>query len=394
MQASLKLNKPFIPLWKNRDKRYHLITGGRGSGKSFQVAAFLLDLMLREAGQVILFTRFTLTSAHISIIPEFVEKIELMGVQQLFTVTKTEIICNNGSKLLFRGIRTSSGNQTANLKSIQGVTTWVLDEAEELVDMGVFDKIDDSIRSKTHQNRVILVLNPTTRQHWIYDRFVEQKQDNCLYIHTTYLDNAQHISQSFKDKAQQIKQRNPKTYQHTYMGAWLEKADGVVFDNWIEGKFDDTLQTIYGQDFGFSNDPTTFIKIAVDHKLKKLYLHECFYLPKLSTDQIFELNKSHAGSNLIVADSAEPRLISELRKKGNNITEAKKGQGSVSAGLLAMLDYQIVVTPESTNIKKELCNYVWLDKSSKLVIDDYNHAIDGIRYAFTHLTQKNRNFVI
>ena len=90
-----------------------------------------------EAGHTILFTRYTLTSAYISIIPEFIEKLEQFGsdVIQHFHITKDEIINKQtGSKIIFRGIKTSSGDQTANLKSLQGITTWVVDEAEELTD--------------------------------------------------------------------------------------------------------------------------------------------------------------------------------------------------------------------------------------------------------------------
>jgi hypothetical protein len=186
-EVEIKLHEAYQPLWRERHKRYFLLTGGRGSGKSFALALFLCDLAVREK-QTILYTRFTLQSAHISIIPEFMEKLEIMGMVGEFEITKTEIIHKfTGSKILFRGIKTSAGNQTAALKSIQGVTTWVLDEAEELVDEPTFDKIDESVREKGVQNRVIIVLNPTHTSHWIYLRWFEKHQEDTCYIHTTYL---------------------------------------------------------------------------------------------------------------------------------------------------------------------------------------------------------------
>ena len=122
----------------DKPSRYYIVTGGRGSGKSFAIST-LLCLLTQEEGHVILFTRYTLRAASISIIPEFVDKIERLGMGSLFSITKDEIINEaTGSKILFRGIKTSSGNQVANLKSLQGVTTWVLDEAEELVDESIF----------------------------------------------------------------------------------------------------------------------------------------------------------------------------------------------------------------------------------------------------------------
>lgn len=393
IENEIVLSPKFEPLWKDETKRYCIITGGRGSSKSFTNSVYLLDLLVNNPEHKILFTRYTLTAASISIIPEFQNKIELMGFQKEFTTTKTDILCSNGSSLLFRGIKTSSGNQTANLKSIEGVTIWVLDEAEELIDENTFDKIDESIRKKGILNRVIMILNPVTTTHWIYKRFYEQgKREDTIYIHTTYLDNYDNLSESFLSKVEEVKKANPLKFKHRFLGEWLDKAEGVVFDNWKVGEFDNTQQIIYGQDYGFSNDPTTLIKIAIDSAKKILYCEECFYKPGLSTDQIFDLNKSYAESSLIIGDSAEPRLIYELKVKGNNIKEATKGAGSISAGLLAMQDYTIIVSEKSVNLQKELRNYIWLDKGSKLVIDDYNHCIDAIRYAFAHMVLFKRKY--
>lgn len=393
---SPEINIKFQPLYTDQS-RYFVLTGGRGSSKSYSVSDFIVRLLL-EAGHTVLFTRYTLTSAHISIIPEFVEKINLLGIAELFQITKTEITCTNGSKIIFRGIQTSSGNQTANLKSIQGVTTWVLDEAEELTDETVFDKIDESIRVKNKQNRIILILNPVTSAHWIYKRFFESgKLQNTTYIHTTYLDNIKNLSESFVQKAKDLKEKNELKYNHRFLGQWLDQADGVVFTNWLEGEpiSEADLLEIYGQDYGFSNDPTTLIKLLIDKKKKVIYLQELFYQAGLSTEQIAVLNKTYAPGKLIIGDSAEPRLISELRQRGINIKEAEKGQGSVSAGLLGMQDYQLIVHPDSHNLKKELRNYVWLDSTAKLVIDDYNHLIDAARYAYQHATKRKiENFVL
>lgn len=377
------------------DSRYFVITGGRGSGKSYSINLFLL-LLTYEQGHVILFTRYTLKSADISIIPEFTDKIETLGLHSDFYVTKYDITnLKTGSKILFRGIKTTSGTQTANLKSLAGVTTWVLDEAEELTDEDTFDKIDFSIRAKGIQNRVILILNPTTKEHFIYNRFFESKgikegsnivNKNTTYIHTTYLDNKENLSESFLIQAEEMKRNNLKKYNHVILGGWLDKAEGVVFDNWEYGEFNPNgLQTTFGQDFGFSIDPTTLIEVAIDKNKKHIYVKECIYKPKLTTTQIAQLNKEYAGRKLIIADCAEPRLIQELRNQGCNIVEAEKGQGSISGGIALMQDYKIIVEHNSINIGKELNNYAYIDTRNKTaVIDDFNHAIDAIRYNVTY----------
>lgn len=395
----IKINHKYNLL--GSDSRYFVITGGRGSGKSYSLNSFLL-LLTYEVGHVILFTRYTLTSAHVSIIPEFIDKIETANLQQDFYITKDEIInLKTGSKILFKGIKTSSGTQTANLKSLAGVTTWVLDEAEELNDEDTFDKIDFSIRAKGIQNRVLLVLNPATKEHFIYKRFFESKgieagsnlvNKDTTYIHTSYLDNYEHLSESFINQIERMKETNKPKYEHVILGGWLDKAEGVVFTNWKFGEFNpDNLQTSFGQDFGFSVDPTTLVEVAIDKKKKIIYVKEHLYKNKLTTSEIATINKEVTNRRLIVADSAEPRLIDELRRLGCNILPTEKGAGSINAGVELMKDYLIMVEENSSNIAKELNNYVYVDKSSKLYLDDYNHIIDAIRYNVFFNIGRNNN---
>ena len=393
----ITLNKKYSLL--GSDSRYFVITGGRGSGKSYSLNSFLL-LLTYEVGHVILFTRYTLTSAHVSIIPEFIDKIETANLSHDFYITKDEIINKKtGSKILFKGIKTSSGTQTANLKSLAGVTTWVLDEAEELTDEDTFDKIDFSIRAKDIQNRVILVLNPATKEHFIYRRFFESKgvkdgsnivKDDTTYIHTTYLDNYENLSKSFILQIEDMKARRPQKYSHQILGGWLDKAEGVVFNNWSYGKFNpNELPTSFGLDFGFSIDPDTLIEVAIDKSHKKIYVKEHLYQNGLRMEQLATICSNVADKKLIIADSAEDRLIVDLMHKGLNIEPIKKG--TIESGVTMMLDFDIIVDESSTNIAKELNNYAYLNKGSKLYIDSFNHAIDAIRYNVTyHLDNPNK----
>lgn len=386
----MAINNKYLVL--DNPSRYFIVTGGRGSGKSFGINA-LLCLLMTEKGHVILFTRYTLRAASISIIPEFVEKIEYLGMQGQFKITKDEIIhLQSGSKILFRGIKTSSGNQVASLKSLQGVTTWVLDEAEELVDENIFDTIDLSVRQKGSVNRVIMIMNPTTKEHFIYNRFFESKgvqegingtKGDTTYVHTTYLDNLDNLSESYLMQIKDIKERRPKKYKHQILGGWLDKAEGVIFDNWRLGEFKRIGTSVFGQDYGFSVDPTSLVETNVDTSNKIIYLKLHYYKTGLTTTQIKELNTRIAGSSLIVGDSAEPRLINELAQS-NNIIPAVKGQGSITHGISILQDYDLIVDPESLELVKELNNYCWLERKSNTPADNHNHAIDAIRYAVTY----------
>jgi phage terminase large subunit len=368
--------------------RYFVVTGGRGSGKSFEVGRFI-TLLSFEQGHKILFTRQTMTSAHLSIIPEFKEKIELLKLEDMFSISKSEIKNKQSqSEIFFKGLKTSSGDQTANLKSLQGVTTWVLDEAEELVDESTFDKINLSIRSNDKQNRIILILNPATKEHWIYRKFFEQEgikegfngtKGNTTYIHTTYEDNIKNLGVSFLQEVEKIKIHNPDKYHHVILGGWLEKAEGVVFTNWEFGTFNPNyLQTSFGMDFGFSIDPDALAEVAIDVKNKLLYVKEHIYQRGLKTHELSKMLLEKTKGGLIIADSAEPRLIDDLRFQKINIQAVKKG--TIESGIVRMQDFKIIVDPNSTNIAKELNNYCYLNKGSKLYVDNWNHIIDAIRY--------------
>ena len=223
----------FKPLFRRNPKRYTILTGGRGSGKSYHVAYFLLWL-IHEPGHVVLFTRYTLVSAGISIMPEFLEKIELLNKLDEFHITKDEIIHKvSGSRIIFKGIKTSSGNQTANLKSIQGVTTFILDEAEELTDYDSFEKIDLSIRQQGITNRVVLVMNPSNKSHWVFTNYINANRDDVTHVHTTYMDNLANLSESFLEQAERTRQTNPIRYKHIFGGEWLDESEGILWNRMI-----------------------------------------------------------------------------------------------------------------------------------------------------------------
>ena len=394
MKQEIKINRKYIPLW-NSPSRYFVVTGGRGSGKSYGVAIFLLNLTYEE-GHKVLFSRYTMISAQTSIIPEFIEKIDMMGVADQFRITKDEIInLTTGSSIIFKGIKTSSGNQTAALKSLNGVTTFVLDEAEELVEEDVFDKIDFSVRSQLKQNRCVLILNPTTKEHWIYQRFFQNRgipdgyngaDNDITFIHTDYRDNKENLSKSFLEQVYDMKARRPDKYVHQILGGWLAKAEGTIIRNWKVGDYIDTEHSCFGQDFGFSVDPTTLVKVSIDRQARKMWVKEVYGKANLSTSDIARMNKENCGTDLIICDNAEPRLIQELKALDVNIKPTIKKKGSILSGIALIQDYEIIVDRNSHGIIREFNNYVWQERNEK-PIDKFNHFVDAIRYSVQHLVQ-------
>ena len=129
-----RFHHKYIPLFQEPTVRYKVITGGRGSGKSFAIASALLRKTY-EDGYNILFTRWTMDSAKDSVIPEFKDKMERLGVPHHFIEWRTSVQnLGTKAKVLFRGLKTSSKNQIAKMKSLFGIKIWVLDEAQELID--------------------------------------------------------------------------------------------------------------------------------------------------------------------------------------------------------------------------------------------------------------------
>lgn len=385
----VKLNSKFQPIFDRPEGvRYYILTGGRFSQKSFATGTAAAYLAY-NFGHRILYSRYTLVSAKDSIIPEVAEKLEMLNIDGVANVQNDRITFDhNDGKIVFKGIKTSSGNQTAKLKSLKNFSCFILDEAEEENDEASFDKINLSIRANDVANIVIIILNPTTKQHWIYKRFFERTgvqpgfngvKDNVCYIHTTYLDALDFVPPDYMRELEILKKQNPEKFEHIILGGWLEAAEGVVFKNWEYGQFDNSLPYGWGMDFGFFPDPDVLVKVAIDRKKRIIYAKQGIWGYNHGTRELYDKVKSVvSGREVIVADSSEKRLIADMKGLGLNIRKVIKGDGSVLAGIKTMQDYKIVVSPESTEIGKELNNYAW--KANGVPIDAYNHWIDAIRY--------------
>ena len=397
-ETNTPVHSVYHPLYKNKDKFIVLITGGRGSGKSFEVARFLERLTF-EKGRKILFSRYTLVSASKSIIPEVEDKIERDGTQEYFKVTKDRIINKyTGSELMFMGILASSGNQTAKLKSIQGVSVFVCDEAEEWRSEEDYDKMVLSIRTKGVQNMVIVVMNPASTSHFVYQKYIKDTHrievidgvpvqisthPNVLHIHTTYLDNLEYLSREFVSEIEDIKANNPEKYQRIVIGKWSEMNEGAIFKRYsVVDSIPHFVQRCgLGLDFGYTNDPTAGIFCGVYGNT--LYLDEICYSTNMGSSDIIKALRQYSSFD-ITADSADPRLIDELRAGGLRVSPVVKGSGSVIAGINKMLEMDICITARSKNLQYELDNYCWAkDKDGQYTnepIDANNHLIDATRY--------------
>ena len=169
------------------------------------------------------------------------------------------------------------------------------------------------------------------------------------------------------------------------LGSWMDKMEGVVYQYEL-GDFQSQGLDIFGLDFGFSIDPTALVRMSIDRNNRVIYIKEELYKTHLGTSDLQLILKEKVNKGLIYADSAESRLISDLRKSGINIFPATKGAGSVLEGIKLIQDYKLIIDPSSKNIIKELDNYSWRERGI-LPIDNYNHALDALRYSVSMSTK-------
>lgn len=388
-----------------------IMKGGRDSSKTFSESVWI-PVAVKDFGHRVLYTRYAMNTTDQSISEALNERISLLNIEESFEFAKNTYQCTeNDGKIFITGIKTSSLNQTAKLKSLENFSIFVTDEAEEVKTFEEWDKIRKSIRAKDVQCISLLVFNPPTHEHWLHTEFFEDLnvdegfcgvKDNILYIHTTYLDNIDHIAEHNLREYEKLKlaydtyepmpmserenapgklKKDWSKYKHIVLGGFKNVAEGVIYEDWEIGDFDDSLIYCYGLDFGF-NDPDALTKVAIDHKQMRIYVKELYFKNNTGSDALAQILMSIVGrSDLIIADAAQKRLINDLYHKGLNIRRCSKGGGSVQRGIKTIQGYTIIVDPNSPNIKKSLNNYCWHDSRSGVPKHDWSDLMDSIRYA-------------
>ena len=401
-----RFNHKYAPLFRKPKVRYKIITGGRGSGKSFAVSSALL-MRTYEDSFNILFTRWTMDSAKDSVIPEFKDKMERLGVETHFLEWRTSVQnLGTKAKVLFRGLKQSSKNQIAKMKSLFGIKIWVLDEAQELVDESLFDTIDNSIRDADTDNEVWLVLNPTDISHWIYRRFFAGNgvdigfngiKDGVEYIHTTYHDNQSNLDAGFIEKAERLKVSNPDKYANIYLGHWQTRKEGIIYPRWEEipaEQYPVHLEQWYGNDWGYGGDPNALIRMCFDAVTQTIYLWEvcCKQLIVSDVGKMIKADAEKIGYELadcvVYCDPARPDNIAELRRRD---ISAVKAVNRDKAGRISYLQgFKVKYVGE--NIRKEVQTYSWqphpqdTERYTDKPQDGNDHCMDAVSYAAcTHL---------
>jgi phage terminase large subunit len=333
--------------------------------------------------------------------------IEKLQVTHLFewTVSPLEITyLPTGQKVLFRGL-----DDALKLTSItveKGYLCWAwFEEVFEVQNEDMFDKVDMSIRGQLppgYFKQLVLTFNPWSEKHWIKSRFFDAQDDERIFTLTTNYKCNEFLGDDDRALFEWMRVNRPKRYRVEGLGEW-GIIDGAVYEDWQEREFDVSeiakrpgIINRCGLDFGYVADPTAFVAVLVDSERKEIYIYDEHYQQGMRNNQIAEMIKYKGfAKSRIIADSAEPKSIDEIRLQGiYSITGAEKGKDSILNGIQFLQQFKMFVHPKCTNVIVELSNYVW-DKSKEgqiinKPIDDYNHLLDALRYSVSDLSRPSQ----
>ena len=399
------LNDKYKP-YLDASNWFQIFFGGSSSGKS----VFLAQRCIRDilsGGRNYLVIRNISDSIRDSVFKEIKKVIFDWEVEELFKIRETnmEITCQNGCQIIFKGL-----NDVERLKSItpiQGVITdiWI-EEATETVQ----DDIKQLLKrlrggDEETEKRLIFSFNPINKTHWIYKTYFNEyiegqvfDTEQLLIVHSTYKDNRFLTKQDIY----RLEDEKDKYFYDVYtLGKWGVLGD-LIFKNWkiMDIKNSPIYKTFdrfrHGLDFGYSNDPTAYNKMYYHSATKSLYIVDEWHKKGATNDMIAGAIKVYCDNDLVIADSAEPKSIEELKKYSINATGALKGKDSINHGIQFLQQLKIYIDVSCQETKNEFEQYQWQkNKDGEVLnvpIDKFNHHIDGIRYATEDLSLSSRLF--
>lgn len=403
MKTEIRVNLPdtvgkgYATFWHYKG-RYRILKGGRGSKKSCTAALWFIYHLMKYPKANLLVIRRYFNGHKDSTYAQLKWAMYRLGVGHLWQCSKSPLEMTykpTGQKILFRGMDDPMSITSITVE--RGYLCWVwIEEAFQIEREDDFNKLDMSIRGEMPEGyfkQLTLTFNPWSEKHWLKKRFFDTTTDNVLAMTTTYRCN-EFLGDDDRAIFADMKERFPRRYSIEGLGNW-GIAEGLVYENWEKEEFDyreilkarPQCKALFGLDFGYTNDPVGFVALLLDEQNKEIFIFDEHYQKGMINPDIAEMLKSKGyAKERIVADSAEPKSIAELRKLGiPRVTAAFKGPDSVRHGIQRVQGYRMYVHPRCCNTMMELSNYVWDTKTDGTAdnkpIDDYNHIMDALRYA-------------
>lgn len=401
------VGKGYKEFW-NFKGRYRVVKGSRASKKSKTAALYYIYNMMKYPNANLLVVRKTYRTLKNSCFEELKWAIERLRVGDFWLVKEAPmelVYLPTGQKIYFRGL--DDPMKVTSITVSVGVLCWLwIEEAYEISEESHFDMLDESIRGETKDGlfkQITLTFNPWNERHWIKKRFFDVADKQVLAMTTNYLCN-EFLDEDDRRLFETMRTKNPSRYLVAGLGNW-GRSEGCVYTRWREESFSvrevlskSGVQTAFGLDFGYVNDPTALFCGIVDDEAKKIYVFDEMYERNLSNEEIFErICAMGYVKERIRADSAEPKSIDRLRSLGlRRIERAKKGPDSLRYGIGRVGEYEIIVRPECVNFITEISNYAWdkdkLGNSVNVPKDEFNHLMDAMRYAMENVGEERFSF--
>lgn len=380
------VNPVYYPLLWN-DKRYLLLKGGRGSGKSHFASEKIITRIgfsyIGKYQEKFIVCRKTQPELRKSCFALLNKYINQWGMKKLVDINKHEMTFtfDNGSQILCIGL-----DDPEKLKSIEGVTSvWI----EELTGISLtdFTEIDLILRGITPSyKQIIMTFNPVFS--WVKDYFFDREINykNTIICETTYKDNRFLGDSFYGERLEKLKDEDEDLYQIYTLGKWA-KIGNIIYKNWevkeISTYDADYDQVLNGLDFGW-NHPTALLRVGV--KNDDLYIFDELYKSELSIPDLIKMVKTRVKNQVITADSARPEFIKEMSDAGIWIKGAIKGPGSVIAGIEWVRRRKLYIHPRCINTIKEIQCYKYKeDKRTGTVFEEpvkfMDDAMAALRYA-------------
>lgn len=409
MMANKKRMSDFIPrafhsVWRaafDPSKLHVVCKGGRGSGKSSDIAHIIVQMIMRYAVNAVCIRKVD-RDLQESVFEQIMWAIEEQGVRHLFKINKSPLKITyvpRGNQIIFRGLQ--DPNRLKSLKSSRFpyAIAWVEELAEFKTEEEIKIVTNSIVRGELPDGlfyKFFYSYNPPKRkQSWVNKKYnTALLPANTFVHHSTYLDNPW-ISQAFIEEAEATRQRSQRAYDWEYMGeavgSGVSPLENLVFATIPDDLFATFDNIRQGVDFGYANDPLAFVRWHYDKKRRRIYAMDEFYGIKISNRKLAEFIKSKRYNTTdCIADSAEPKSIDEIVYEHGvpRFYGAKKGPDSIEYGERWLDDlFEIVIDPERTpNIAREFENIDYAtDKDGNpktVLIDTDNHTIDATRYAF------------
>ena len=382
----------FLPLLNDYSHRWEIYKGSAGSGKSHFITQKIIIKALREKRRVMICRRYGTTMRN-SVFKLFKDVIESFKITHLTRIKESDmgIVLPNGSEIIFVGL-----DNEEKLLSIAGITDVFIEEVYE-VPKEIVDQLNLRMRGKAPNQQIYMAFNPISAKHWLYD-FCEgsTRPESSVYSQSTFRDNP-FLPDEYVKALEDMYRTNPNKARVFCDGEWGADVEGLVYKNHVLSDFDinelikQGLEVRVGIDWGFV-DPTTVVVSLFDKAKKEIYVIGEFYKRGATLEEIKEgIVMLGISKQKMYCDGAEPDKVDYLRRNGFNAVSAKKGAGSVKAGISFLQDMRIICHESCVNVAAELGNYVYLkDKKTGQYVEDsydhdFSHAMDALRYSYSDL---------